>query len=132
MDTNLLKVIGVLAIGAFFLIVAFILPLRRRPEERGENTLNEERCSIKWRLFGGLVAGGSIPLTRISFYNDFFVKALYNITLINYSEFKSASVKRNILSKSISLYLSDGRCLDIYPNNLDKVISVIETKVKLT
>lgn len=130
MDSNILALIGVAGIGAFLLLVMFVLPQRKLPEEKEKKPLYEERCSANWRFAkGAIIAGGNIPIARISFYDDFFVVALGTLTKVLYSEVLSTSFKSGWLSSSITIHLAKGRSLLIHPKNFEKVRSLIETRV---
>lgn len=133
MSPEVLTLIGVVGIGAFLLLAIFVLPQRRLPEEKEEKPLYEERCSANWRFAKGtVIAGGNIPIARISFYDDFFVVALMTLTKVHYSEVLSTSFKSGWLSNSITIQLAKGRSLLIHPKNFKKVQSLIETRVKRT
>lgn len=127
MDPTLLSLFVVAGVGALLLVTMFVLPQRRLPEEKGRKPLYEERCSANWRFArGAIVAGGNIPIARISFYDDFFVVALGTLTKVPYSEVLSTEFQKGWLSKSITIHFTKGRSLVIHPKNFDKVRSVIE------
>lgn len=133
MDSEVLTLIGVVGIGVFLLLAMFVMPLRRLPEEKEEKPLYEERCSAKWRFAKGVVvAGGNIPIARVSFYGDFFVVALGALTKVFYSEVQSTSFRNGWLSNSITIQLTKGRSLIIHPNNFKKIQSLIQTHIKHT
>jgi len=115
--------------GIFFIFAIFVLPQRKLPEEKGIKLLHEERCSGYWKSLGGaLVAGGNIPIARISFYEDFFVISLLGIAKVNYSDIVSSSFKNKWFSKSIMINLANGRGLVINAKNVEKIKSIITTK----
>lgn len=127
MDSSILVLIGVTGIGAFLLLVMFVLPQRKLPEEQERKPLYEERCSANWQFAGGaVVAGGNIPIARISFYDGFFVVALLTLTKVQYSEVLSTSFKSGWLSSSITIHLPKGRSLVIRPKKIEKIRSLIE------
>ena len=124
-----MALIGVVGIGTFLLLAMFVLPQRKLPEEKNKKPLYEERCSANWRLAKGVViAGGNIPMARISFYDDFFVVALGALTKVLYSEVLSTSFKKGWLSSSITIHFAKGRSLLVYTKNFEKVRSLIETR----
>ena len=128
MDTNLIALIVVGGIGLFFLLLIFVLPLRKTPEEKTREALYEERCSINWRYKGGIIAGGNIPIARISFYDEFFVVALINATKVPYTDVLSCSSKSGWLSSSIEVTITGGRRLLIYSKNVKNVARLIKEK----
>ena len=131
MDSSLLTLIGVAGVGAFLMLTMFVLPQRKLPEEKEKKALYEEKCSANWRFAGGvIIAGGNIPIARISFYDDFFVVALVALTKVHYSEVLSTSFKSGWLSNSITIHLEKGRSLLIRPKNFEKVRSLIEVKTQ--
>lgn len=130
MDSNVLTLIGVVGIGVFLLLAMFVLPKRKLPEEKERKLIYEERCSANWRFAkGAVIAGGNIPIARISFYDDFFVVALGTLTKVLYSEILSTTYRSSWLSSSITIHLAKGRSLLIRPRNFKKVRSLIETCV---
>jgi hypothetical protein len=127
MDSSLLSLFVVAGVGVILLMAMFILPQRKLPEEKEVKPLYEERCSANWRFArGAVVAGGNIPIARISFYDDFFVVALVTLTKVLYSEVLSTDFKKGWLSKSITINFAKGRSLVIHPKNFEKVRSLIE------
>jgi len=131
MDSDILALICLAAIGFVFLLLIFVLPRRRLTEEKGIKLLYEEHCSANWKLAGGiLVAGGNVPMARVSFYEHFFVVSLMGITKIYYSEVLSSSIQSNWFSKSITIKLAKGRSLVIRAKNLEKIQSIIEKENK--
>lgn len=127
MDPTLLSLLVVAGVGALLLVTMYVLPQRRLPEEKQRRPLYEERCSANWRFArGAIIAGGNIPIARISFYDDFFVVALGTLTKVPYSEVLSTDFKKSWLSKSITIHLTKGRRLVIHPRDLERVRSVIE------
>jgi len=130
MDPAILTLIGVVGIGVFLLLAMFLLPNRKLPEEKTRTPLHEERCSAHWRFAkGAVVAGGNVPIARISFYDDFFVVALGSLTKVLYSEVLSTTFKSGWLSRSITIHFAKGRSLRIHPKNYKKVQSLIDTHV---
>ena len=130
MDSNIFALICLALMGIFFIFAFFVLPQRKLPDEKGIKLLHEERCSGYWKSLGGaLVAGGNIPIARISFYEDFFVISLLGISKINYSDVVSSSFKSKWFSKSVTINLVNGRSLVINAKNVEKKIkSIITTK----
>lgn len=127
MDPGLLGLFGLAAIGGFLLAVILVLPKRRAPEEKGKPLLYEERCSFHWRrLKGGIVGGGNIPISRVSFYDGFFVVALLHPTIVLYADISSVSFKNSWISTSITIELATGRGLRIYPKNAERMLSIIK------
>ena len=127
MDSSLLSLFVVVGVGAVLLAAMFVLPQRKLPEEKEKKPLYEERCSANWRFARGMViAGGNIPIARISFYDGFFVVALVTLTKVLYSEVLSTDFKKGWLSKSITIHFAKGRSLVIHPKNFEKVRSLIE------
>jgi hypothetical protein len=115
------------AVGVALLVAVFVLPQRKLVEERARKPLYEERCSANWRFAHGvLVAGGNIPMARISFYDDFFVVALVKLTKVLYSEILSTNSKSGWLSNSITIRFGNGRSLVLHPKNFERVRSLIE------
>ena len=112
-----------------FLVVFFVLPQRKLPEEKENRLLYEERCSANWKLAGGvLIAGGNTPIARVSLYEDFFVVSLLGIKKINYSQVLSVSFKSSWFSKSMTINLGKGRSLVIRAKNMEKIQSIIMAK----
>ncbi|MDO9163646.1 MAG: hypothetical protein Q8N35_15400 [Methylococcaceae bacterium] len=130
MDSAFLSLIILIGIGIFFLLGMFILPYRKLPEENIQPTIHTERCSAYWRAFGGALLSGGILPARISFYADFFVVARMTLAKVAYSEIKSATFKRGWLSNSVTLNFGKGRSLFFTPKNVDKVQSLIESKMR--
>lgn len=129
MDVNLWTVIGVVGVGVFLILTMLLLPQRKLLDEKEKKPLYEERCAANWRSRGGgLVAGGNIPVARISFYDDFFVIALINLTKVNYSDVLSAAFKSGGLSNSVTIHLAKGSSLVIHPKNLEKLRSLMSEK----
>jgi len=124
---DVLVLVGVAGIGAFFLLAIFVLPQRKLPEEKDQKPLYEERCSVNWQFAGGVLsAGGNIPIARVSFYDGFFVVALLTLTKVHYSEVLSTSFKSGWLSRSITMHLAKGRSLVIHPKNIEKIRVLLE------
>lgn len=133
MDSNILVIIGVMGVGLFLLLAMFFFPKRKLPEEKERQLLYEERCSANWRFAKGMiVAGGNIPMARISFYNDFFVVALGTVTKVFYTEVLSTSFKNSWLSSSITIHLAKGRSLLIHSKNPEKIQFLLETHINAT
>jgi len=88
-------------IGLFLLVVVLILPRRKAPYEKGLKPIHEERCSIKWLTGSGMMAGGNMPVARLSFYPDFFVVAFIGISQIRYSGIKGASSNKTFFQKPL-------------------------------
>ncbi len=129
MDSNIFALICIAIIGATLLTFIFVLPKRKLVEEKGITPLYEERCSANWKFGGGaLIAGGNIPIARISFYENFFVVSMLCPTKINYSEIISADFKSNWFSKSVTLYFDKGNSLVIRPQNVKKIQSIVAAK----
>lgn len=127
MDSSILALICVVVVGGFLLLAMFALPWRKLPEEKETKPLYFEKCSAKWQLAkGALIAGGNIPIARISFYEDFFVVAMLFVTKVYYSEVVSVTYKKGWFSKTITIHLAKGRSLIINPKNYDKVRALIE------
>jgi hypothetical protein len=127
-DTGLLTLIGMAGVGVALLGAMFVLPRRKLAEEKEKKPLYEERCSAYWRFArGAVVAGGNIPIARISFYDDFFVVALVKLTKAFYSEVLSTDFKAGWLSNSITIHFATGRSLVLHPKNFEKVRSLVET-----
>lgn len=129
MDSTLLPLLVVAVVGLILMAAMFVLPNRRLPEEKGKKPLYEERCSAKWRFArGAVVAGGNIPIARISFYDDFFVVALGTLKKVLYSEVLSTNSTKGWLSPSITIHFSKGQSLVVHPKHLERVLSVMEAK----
>ena len=104
-----------------------VLPKRKAPEEAGKQPLYEERCSFYWRwLKGGVIAGGNIPVARVSLYDTFLVVALVHPTKVPYSDISSISLEKSWISNSITIELVTGRGLRIYPKNGERIVSLIK------
>lgn len=130
-DSAIWTLIGVGAIAIFFLLSVVLLPRRKTAEEKGKEALYEERCSVSWRYKWGIVAGGNIPVSRVSFYDDFFIVSFFKIKKILYSEVKSVIVRRNWLSNALSINLvGPSRTLVIYPRSADKMRQIIMDRTK--
>ena len=129
MDTSVLTLVGLAGIGAFLLTAIFVLPKRKAPEEKGKQPLYEERCSLYWKWFkGGMVAGGNIPIARISLYDSFFIVALIHPTKIPYSDISSVSLRKGWMSNSIIIQLVTGSSLHVHPRNVEKMLSLIKER----
>ncbi|HEY6873035.1 MAG TPA: hypothetical protein VI298_09960 [Geobacteraceae bacterium] len=133
MDSSILSLVFVAVVGGFLLLTMFALPWRRLPEEKETKPLYWEKCSAKWQFAkGALIAGGNIPIARVSFYGDFLVIAMLCVTKIYYTEIESVTFKKGWFSSTITIHLAKGRNLLINPRNYDKVRALIEAHVPPT
>ncbi len=128
LGSELISLILIVGIGLFLLVAVLILPRRKAPYEKGLKPIHEERCSVKWLTESGMMAGGNMPVARLSFYSDFFVVAFIGISQIRYSGIKIVSAKKAFFSNSIEITTSDGRTLLLYPKSAEVILKLLKKK----
>jgi len=126
MGGELIALMLIVGIGVFLLTTVLVLPRRKASYEKALKPIYEERCSINWVTKSGLLAGGNLPAARVSYYSDFFVVAFMGITKIKYTEIKSTSYKKSLLSSWVKVDISGGSSLRLYSKNTEIILKLLK------
>lgn len=124
-----LLIVGVVGFGVLSLI--FLSGLRSN-EERNQDPLHEERCSVRRGIGLGLAIGGNVPLWRCSLYDTFMVINMFSSITIPYQEIDRVEQQRSLLSPSVRIVWHGGHreeTIRIFTRHADKIEKLITQRI---